>query len=124
MEKYDRRFLNPWAEPTPIRSHDIAKLDPNFETWDHAIAERDHRIDVLQKGSLTHQTLAQKLESCGDVRCLSAICPLCMRQLRIWFVAESLRLFESEPAMLMLTLIIPADVRGGQTERRLHETEF
>ncbi len=107
----DARALDPWAFPSSRPEYDIRELVGDFETVGAAKAERDLRVRHLRTaGSIEHQRLADKLESCAPkARCRSAACPICCRRLRMWFIGAVLELFGDIPDPIAATLI-----PGGQ----------
>src|SRR5215213_7505893 len=105
----DARALDPWAYPLPKPEFDVARLDVDFETADEAKAERDLRVQHLQRaGSIEHRRLADTLQSCAPgARCRSAACPICYRRLRRWLVGNVLGLFDD--ADLVAATLVPGD---------------
>ena len=103
----DARALDPWAFPSSRQVHDARKLVGGFETIDAAKAERDLRVRHLRTaGSIAHQRLAGKLESCAPkARCRSAACPICCRRLRMWITGAVLKILGRIPDPIAATLI-------------------
>jgi hypothetical protein len=65
------------------------------ETIEQAVGRRDTLVRQLQKGGASTQQLGGKLADCkGDRRCKSPICPMCVRELRYWFISEAIDCIE------------------------------
>src|SRR4051812_10834361 len=103
------RALNPWKFCLAGQQHDVRKLVSAFETVGESTAERDLRIQHLQKaGSVTADALAEKLRSCApNAPCLSASCPICYRRLRRWLVGAAASVFGN--LGLISTTLIPTN---------------
>ncbi len=101
------RPLDPSAYGQPKPRFDIRELFRNFESEQDAEAERDaRRRSLLRTGTAQGRRLAAALADCApDERCLLGICPLCMRQLRVWATAQALELFNGEPELIAPTLV-------------------
>jgi hypothetical protein len=76
---------------TPRVNISIRNVWPKFETKQQALERRDTFVRQLQNGDHSAQQVADKLAECkGDCRCGSPICPMCVRELRRWFICETL----------------------------------
>jgi hypothetical protein len=89
----------------PMR--DIHVLPPDFETYQDANMELQHRVACLRAaGAWRHRLIAEQLDKCcKGSRCLLAACPVCMRQFRIWMVSEMIHIFEPFQTLAAVTLI-------------------
>lgn len=70
---------------------------PNgFEAPQTASERRSKLISLLQSGSTSEQTLAEKLNSCRHSSpCNSGACPVCTRKFRLWLLKEGLQVMEA-----------------------------
>ena len=76
---------------TPRANISIQDVWPKFETQQQAFERRAKLVRQLQNGDHLAQQVADKLaEAKSDCRCGSAICPMCVRELRRWFICETL----------------------------------
>jgi len=73
----------------------IHQVWPKFETIDQALKRRDTLVRQLRNGDISAQQFAANLATCKDHRrCDSPICPICVRELRSWFISEAIGCIE------------------------------
>lgn len=99
-----------WDDYEPPRHRDVRLLLRKFESVAGTLAERQKRIEMLQKGSPVSKELGDYLAEFGNegpanVTC----CPVTTRSFRVWGVAQMLKLFQSFEIVSAVHLFYPED---------------
>jgi hypothetical protein len=124
MAPDNARRPNPFVYGCPPARYDIRLLSSKNETRELESERRRNVASLRFKDTMEARQLAAQLLSCTpEHRCLLAVCPFCVQQLRVWSTWQALLLFEDEPDLISVTLrppraaFAPSDLRSFCPQR-------
>lgn len=78
----------------------------NFETHSDAVKRRRNDIKALNRGPRRrHELASEKLRLCSEPSCGTEACRVCMRQFRLWWHGEAVKIMIQRPAWTRCSIV-------------------